>query len=202
MTRDRDVGAFERRASGYDRGWLGHMHHEIANRVANLAETCVPVPNRILDVGCGTGYFLRQLADRLPTAETLSGVDPAPTMIGVAEAMAFDSRLNFTTGMAELLPYEDASFDLVVSTTSFDHWRDQQAGLYECARVLRPGGQLVLCDQFSAWLLPTLVGSRRGKARTMRSAAALLRSAGFTDSRWCSIYSPLIRAVATVKPAA
>lgn len=176
------------------------MHHDIANRAASLAEICILEPKRILDIGCGTGYLLRQLAHRYPSAETLSGVDPAEGMIKVAEAMTSDLRLNFTTGMAEQLPYEDASFDLVISTTSFDHWHDQQAGVNECARVLRPGGQLILCDQFSAWLLPTLVGSRREKARTRSRAAALLLSAGFTEFRWHSLYTPLIRAVTTIKP--
>jgi SAM-dependent methyltransferase len=61
-------------------------------------------------------------------------------------------------------PWPAATFDLVVSTTSFDHWADQQAGLAECARVLAPGGCLVLADLFSALLLPTLLAGRRGKA--------------------------------------
>ena len=43
---------------------------------------------------------------------------------------------------AERLPFADASFDLVVSAMSFDHWADQELGLAECARVLRPGGSL------------------------------------------------------------
>ena len=51
-----------------------------------------------------------------------------------------------------------------MSTTSFDHWSDQQAGLRECARVLVPGGRLMLVDLFSLWLAPTLTGGRRGKA--------------------------------------
>jgi ubiquinone/menaquinone biosynthesis C-methylase UbiE len=51
----------------------------------------------------------------------------------------------------------------VVSTTSFDHWRDQAAGLAECARVVGNGGTLVLAALFSPWPVPTLVGTRRGK---------------------------------------
>lgn len=71
MARDRDVAAFGERAQGYDEGWRGRMHHEIADRVANLALTCVPVPGRILDAGCGTGYLLGRLAARAPQAEAL-----------------------------------------------------------------------------------------------------------------------------------
>jgi ubiquinone/menaquinone biosynthesis C-methylase UbiE len=62
---------------------------------------------------------------------------------------------------ASRLPWPAATFDLVVSTTSFDHWADQRAGLAECARVLAPGGCLVLADLFSV-LLPTLLAGRRG----------------------------------------
>jgi len=99
-------------------------------------------------------------------------------MIEAAEVAARDERLGFSVGTAEELPYPGTSFDLVVSTTSFDHWADQQAGLRECARVLAPGGRLVLVDLFSPWLIPTLIGGRRGKARTRRRAGRLLSAAG------------------------
>jgi len=88
-------------------------------------------------------------------------------MVRVARDSARDGRLRFLIGAAEQLPAPDGAFDLVLSTTSFDHWRDQLAGLTECARVLAPGGHLVLTDLFSAWLWPTLLTSRRGKARTV-----------------------------------
>ena len=95
-------------------------------------------------------------------------------MIEAAAGSADDERLRFSTGAAERLPYPDDSFDLVVSTTSFDHWSDQQAGLRECARVLVPGGRLILADLFSIWLIPTLTGGRREKARTQKRASQLL----------------------------
>ena len=68
-------------------GWLGRLHHQIADRTADLALTLTPAPRRILDVGCGTGYLLRQLAARCPQAE-LAGIDPAPAMIEAARAAA------------------------------------------------------------------------------------------------------------------
>jgi ubiquinone/menaquinone biosynthesis C-methylase UbiE len=196
---DRDVAAFGQRAPGYDQGWLGRMHHEIADRTADLALSRVPAPRRILDVGCGTGYLLGRLAIRLPQAAELTGIDAAAAMIKVAGAAADDGRLRFLTGTAEQLPWPDGSFDLVVSTTSFDHWADQRAGLAECARVIAPGGCLVLVDQFSALFLPTLLAGRRNKARTRRRAARLLKAAGFGSLRWHRLYATIIQAVTASK---
>ncbi len=79
------------------------------------------------------------LANRCPDADELAGIDPAPSMIKVATASSGGDRLSFSVGVAEQLPYPDGPFDLVVSSTSFDHWSDQQVGLRECARVLQPG---------------------------------------------------------------
>lgn len=199
MARDRDVAAFGERARAYDEGWRGRMHHQIADRTADLALTCVPAPERILDVGCGTGYLLGRLAARVPQAEVLAGIDAAPAMIEVARAAAADDRLSFVAGTAERLPWPAATFDLVVSTTSFDHWADQRAGLAECARVLAPGGCLVLTDLFSALLLPTLLASRRGKARTRRRATHLLTAAGLRAPHWHRLYAVIIQTVTATK---
>jgi ubiquinone/menaquinone biosynthesis C-methylase UbiE len=191
----RDVAAFDERAPGYEQGWRGRLHHDIAGRAAALALSVHPAPQRVLDVGCGTGYLLRLLARRCPQATDLAGIDAAPSMIETAEHAADDGRLRFTGGAAEQLPYPDDAFDLVVSTTSFDHWADQRAGLGECARVLAPGGHLVLADVFSPLLRPTLLAGRRGKARTQRRASELLSGAGFHGLAWHDLYAVIIKAV-------
>jgi ubiquinone/menaquinone biosynthesis C-methylase UbiE len=191
----RDVGAFDERAPGYEEGWRGRMHHDIAAGAADLAVSVCPSPRRVLDVGCGTGYLLRLLAKRYPQASDLAGIDAAPSMIAAAEQAADDERLRFMPGTAERLPFPDGAFDLVVSTTSFDHWVDQGAGLRECARVLAPGGSLVLCDLFSPLLRPTLLGGRSGKARTPRRAGALVTAAGFQNLAWHDVYALIIKAV-------
>jgi len=55
-------------------------------------------------------------------------------------------------------------------------------------------GRLVLVDLFSPWLIPTLIGGRRGKARTRRRASELLRAAGFKSIAWHDLYA-IIKAV-------
>lgn len=196
MARDRDVSAFDERAAEYEGGWLGRWHHGIADHVAELAIDYAIDSANILDVGCGTGYLLRRLASQLPSAVRVVGVDPSPGMIQTAVSATDDSRLRFAIGFAEHLPFAASSFDLVIATTSFDHWSDQKAGLAECARVLKPGGQLLLCDQFSTWLVPTLIGTRKRKARTKRRVTALLASAAFGDLHWDGPSSLLIRTAA------
>jgi ubiquinone/menaquinone biosynthesis C-methylase UbiE len=199
MAHDRDVAAFGERAQSYDKGWRGRMHHQIADGAADLACTCLPAPRRILDVGCGTGYLLGRLAARAPQAEVLAGIDAAPAMIDAARRAAADDRLRFVVGTAERLPWPAATFDLVVSTTSFDHWVDQRAGLAQCARVLAPGGCFVLVDLFSVLLLPTLLAGRRGKTRTRRRAVHLLTTAGLHSPEWHRLYAVVIQAVTATK---
>jgi len=199
MPQDRDVQAFDERAASYESGRHGQLHREISDRVVELALSCGPAPRRVLDVGCGTGYVLRQLAARLPRASEFRGVDPAPTMIEVARSASSDERVNFIRGTAERLPADESAYDLVVSTTSFDHWTDQAAGIRECARALAPGGALVLTDQFSNLLRPTMLGSRRGKARTRSRATRLITAAGLRDPQWHRCYAVIIQSVTSVK---
>ena len=196
---DRDVQAFHDRAETYEYGWRGRMHYNIVARTADLALTSGNAPRRVLDVGCGTGHLLRLLADRLPEAERLLGIDAAAGMIAAAKSMANDPRLSFSEGVVENLPYPDESFDLVVSSTSFDHWEDQGAGLGECARVLASSGHLVLTDLFFPLLVPTLLVARRDRARTKHRAETLLKAAGFRTMAWHSLYSLIIATVVASK---
>lgn len=198
MPDERDVRAFDERAASYESGTLGQWHRDIADRVADLALSLEPAARRVLDVGSGTGYLLGLLAGRLPEAEELTGVDPAPAMVAVAGERVTDDRVRFVQGTAERLPADDGRYDLVVSTTSFDHWADQAAGIAECARVLAPGGRLVLADLFSPLLWPTLVAGRRGKARTRRRATQLVLAAGLRSPRWHRVQGMIIQAVTAV----
>jgi ubiquinone/menaquinone biosynthesis C-methylase UbiE len=185
----RDVDAFSARADGYDDGWLGRFHHDVAQRVASVVESGGYCPRRLLDVGCGSGYLLRLLAARFRLTETVVGIDPSSTMVGVARARSSDTRIQVLEAKAEQLPFACREFDLVVSTTSFDHWCDQAGGLRECARVLDENGAVVIADLFSPVLVPTLVGTRRHKARTRARIERLLTASGLRLDRWHKIHT-------------
>ncbi|MFI5014489.1 MAG: methyltransferase domain-containing protein [Hyphomicrobiales bacterium] len=95
---------------------------------------------RVLDLGCGAGHVSFGAA---PRAEEVVAYDLSSEMLEVvAKAAAERGVRNVTTrrGVAEHLPFEDASFDCVLSRYSAHHWRDFEAGLREVSRVLKPGG--------------------------------------------------------------
>jgi ubiquinone/menaquinone biosynthesis C-methylase UbiE len=194
--------AFDARATSYEEGWLGRWHAAIIEATVSKIVTVAPNAASVADIGCGTGLLLRTLAHRLDGADTLIGVDPSEPMIEAARAYAGsgDVHLHFEVGNAEALPLPDASVDVLVASTSFDHWRDQALGLRESNRVLRPGGHILLVDLISPGLWFTTVVGRRGRARTPKQVARLLSVSGFAREEW-SRNSFLIRTVHAVKSA-
>ena len=106
---------------------------------------------RILDIGCGTGVLTRLLARQLDDTSIalVVGVDAAPKMIRVARRNAVSlSNIRFDVGIAESLPYPDASFDGAVSTFFYHHIDAvlKRRSLAELRRVIKPGGRLVIVD--------------------------------------------------------
>ena len=132
-------------------------------------------PKCILDVGCGTGRFLRAASILWPQAQLL-GVDPAEQM--VLEAARLNPQANFKVGFAESLPFPDESADIIVSSLSFHHWEDHQKGIHEIARVLRPGGLFCLADH--NMLLAKLW---REKVKSRKEIQTFMIKAGFTVRR-------------------
>jgi ubiquinone/menaquinone biosynthesis C-methylase UbiE len=95
---------------------------------------------RTLDVGCGEGRFMRMVADR--GAEPV-GIDPIDEMLCTARARGSDRVVR---SMAESLPFASASFDLIVSYITLVDIEGYREAIAEMARVLRPGGALVVAN--------------------------------------------------------
>jgi SAM-dependent methyltransferase len=98
-------------------------------------------PKKVLDVGCGEGRFCRMLR---PHGLEVTGIDPTPALIAAARAR--DTGGAYSRAAAELLPFGDGAFDLVVSYLSLIDIPDIRAAIPEMARVLRPGGSLLIAN--------------------------------------------------------
>src|SRR6185437_7126756 len=109
--------------------------------VYEAALRCVHVApgDRVLDVGCGTGVFLRMCADR---GASVSGLDAAAGLLELARHRVPEADLRLADLQA--LPYSDDAFDVVTGFTSFFFADDMVAALREAARVARPGAPVVI----------------------------------------------------------
>lgn len=98
----------------------------------------------VLDVGCGTGDDLMEMARRLPPGCRVEGVDASEAMINEARRRAAEVGVDATFGVADALglPYPDAAFDICRMKTVLIHVADPQQAVREMARVTRPGGQV------------------------------------------------------------
>jgi len=105
--------------------------------------------HRILDLGCGTGTLAIMIARHEPGAVVI-GLDGDAEILERARAKAESAELQirFDHALSTALPYEDASFDLVVSTLMLHHLTTEakRQTVGEVARVLRPGGELHVAD--------------------------------------------------------
>jgi SAM-dependent methyltransferase len=120
----------------------------------SLLNQADPSPSqRILDVGCGTGTLTLLVKERVPEAEVV-GLDADPEILERARVKAGEAGLEvrFDRALASELPYEDDSFDLVLSTLFFHHLTgaDKRRTAKEIARVLKPGGELHVADMGGA----------------------------------------------------
>jgi demethylmenaquinone methyltransferase/2-methoxy-6-polyprenyl-1,4-benzoquinol methylase len=98
--------------------------------------------DRVLDVGCGTGFATEGLLERV---ETVHGIDQSPHQLAQAyPKFGKRGRVCFHLGDAERLPFADDSFDVVWSSGSIEYWPDPVATLREFRRVVRPGGQVLV----------------------------------------------------------
>jgi ubiquinone/menaquinone biosynthesis C-methylase UbiE len=103
---------------------------------------------RLLDLGCGTGQFLREVKANYPRLH-VTGLDLSPHYLSVAQRqLAPWSRTRFVEGMAEAMPFVDAEFDVVTCIYLFHELppRIRRKAVAEIRRVLRPGGTLIFVD--------------------------------------------------------
>ncbi len=213
---------FDRVASRYDAlnsVMTAGLHHRWRERAAGRAE--LGPGDAALDVCCGTGDFALALAERVAPAGSVVGCDFSEPMLDLAREKAAAraaSGVRFEWADALSLPYDAGRFDAVTVGFGIRNLADLDRGLREMARVLRPGGRLVVLEItqptrpplstfYSLWFdrVVPLLGSLSSEPEAYsylpesvrsfpppRELAAMMDTAGFGQIRWTLLAGGII----------
>ncbi len=168
---DQLIGRQIRKPSGLAGRLLGHlMAREHTALVDWMLESVTIGPDgNVLDVGCGGGATLKNLAGMVHEG-FVTGLDYAPEMVRQASLRNRDAiaagQMQIVQGDVAAMPFEAHRFDFVCGVETFYFWPEPLAGLREIWRVLKPGGQLALVMDISKKTpdapVPEDVGARMG----------------------------------------
>jgi SAM-dependent methyltransferase len=146
--------------------WARKPSHDAYWHYRDVFFALLPPPRGpALEVGCGEGRVCRDLRAR---KYDVVGLDAAPSLVAAAADADTDGR--YVVGVAESLPFPDASFELVLAYNSLMDIADMPLGVAEAARVLRPGGRFCAC------VVHPLVESGRWTSRDDDAAFVIERS--------------------------
>lgn len=138
---------------GYSAAGASGTAEQIYTAVERLLELNVAKNSKLLDLGCGNGYFARRLAERGFRAQ---GVDLSAS--GILLAAKSHPEVPFFLGSAgELLESDPSLFDVVVSVEVIEHCPSTQAFCAELAACLRPGGSAILSTPYHGYLKNLLI---------------------------------------------
>jgi SAM-dependent methyltransferase len=119
--------------------WATSEKQQVPTYAAAIDRVGLEAGKAVLDIGCGTGVFLRLVADRGARA---MGVDASEALVEIARRRVPDADVR--VGEMQALPFEEDSFDLVTGFNSFFFAEDMVAALREAARVAKPGAAVVI----------------------------------------------------------
>lgn len=131
---------FDKRASSYDDGFEGKFSKKFYRVL--LSKLDIKPTAKVLDVGCGTGYLLRKIADSQEIEGY--GIDVEQNMIEVATEKCPDMTIQ--TSACEKTPYDDGTFDIMTACMAYHHFSDKAGFAKEAARILKSGGFLYIAD--------------------------------------------------------
>ena len=166
-----DAALFTRFGEVESRHWWFVARREI---ILAVLDRLVPIGSRLLDVGCGTGFFLERARERYATA----GVDPSPIAIAMCADRALSGvRLGTAT---DLSSFGAERFDIVTLLDVIEHVDDDTGALRAAASVLEPGGHVVVTVPAFQFLWTTHDDVNHHRRRyTRRRLREALESGGF-----------------------
>jgi ubiquinone/menaquinone biosynthesis C-methylase UbiE len=133
------VEAYERGRPGYSESALSFIHKTIQDLAAGAGASLSGRKLKVLDLGAGTGKFTSLVFE--PSSWDLFAVEPIIEMREKLQQKL--PSVDAVPGTAEKIPFDDRFFDVVTVAQAF-HWFNYELAVQEIARVLRPGGQLIL----------------------------------------------------------
>jgi SAM-dependent methyltransferase len=119
--------------------WASTEEQQLPTYEEAIRRVGIGAGQRVLEVGCGSGVFLRAAADR---GATVTGIDASERLVEIARARVPEADV--TVGDLQVMPYADDSFDVVAGFNSFFFAADMLAALREAGRVAKPGGSIVV----------------------------------------------------------
>ncbi|GAA1976496.1 class I SAM-dependent methyltransferase [Kitasatospora viridis] len=159
----------------------------------------------LLEVGCGTGVFCAALAELLPGVR-VTGVDPSEAMLAEAARHHAHPRVEYLHGLADALPLPDGSCDGALISRVVHHIPDRPAAARELARVLRPGGRVLIrttvrerldSPVYTYW--PQLLDTDRRRFCAEQELLADFAGAGFVPDGWESFAQPIAGSLAELR---
>jgi len=168
-------------------GWLALLAMALKNGGQNAAALRTLAPKAgdyVLEVGCGPGMALRRAAKLVGREGFVAGVDHSPSAAHFAAHAIHRALLRGRGAVlcapADDLPFRDFYFDRAFAVNSFAFWLNPARALIEIARVLKPGGRLVLTQRGSSLDRPTNFAGAAGGMERIAHAAAALKAGGWT----------------------
>lgn len=127
---------------------LSYNTPDIANqRLRTLQALGLNMGEHVLDVGCGTGFLAREMAQLVGEQGRILGIDNSPDMLAVGQERCGElAQVELQEAAADKIPVADASFDVVTCTQVLLYVPNLSAVLNELYRVLKPGGRIAIVE--------------------------------------------------------
>ncbi len=174
---------FNEKATVWDQ-MMAHKPHEKLREIFGAWEFAPG--STILDVGSGTGVMLPLLKNKLGPSGKIIAFDLAEEMLLMAKKKNGEEGIDYIQGDIAAAPFTDNTFDVLICNSCFPHFLNQAVSVREMARILKPGGRVVICHLSSRAELNAMHSSLGGVVANdllpdEKAMMLMFNQAGFSD---------------------